>query len=431
MKKSISLLLAAVLLGGIYPQVTFGFTNPLANYDLYEDTRGSSEARDNVMSEVYYKKGAEKSEQQKSISDNKPPKAVPTTKEGGIETNVQVSLPQRRNVYLRNSSRRVFGQGSGNWTKGPYFYEEPTLESIKEKYRKSNFAGCMQECEAYVQSHPNDTIGYYYLAMSYAKCGQKEDAILAYEKVISLHDSPLIVKYATNGRNCVMENEDEAKCFQDVNIPDLYYPYREMAQEIGGLTPVNAQDLIERNYTQLTEKYGAMQQSSEKGEDGENKGGLPFGDQDEKLDRFIRAPYGSGLSPELEREIKLQQLKNIQNDINNEGENNPGKYYQNIRNIKEFDSKKKSEAEQPLKLAWANNMDEADIFNNPEYIQNKKELDEIKMMFGNYDSSNSVSDISTVLPQLSENGKNISPEVIQMMMMQTVMPNIIDTNSGF
>lgn len=334
MKKNVSLLLAAILLGGIFPQISFGFTNPLKSYDLYADTHSDSSPRDNIMSEMYYTNNAKESQ-----SVNRPPKEVPTTADGDFQP-VNVQVPQRRNSYLRESSRKVFGQGQGNWTKGPYFYDEPTLDSIIEKYRLSNFAGCMQECEAYVKAHPNDTLGYYYLAMSYAKCGQKDDAILAYEKVIRLNENPMIVKYATNGRNCVMGNEDEAKCYQNVNEPDYYYPYREMAQEIG-LTPIDPQELVERNFAVLSEKYASVSDTSGDDKDNKNKITLPFQNQDDSLDRFIRAPYGSGFSPELEKEYKLLQLKNIQSDINSENPNNPGKYFENIRNIKDFDSKKK------------------------------------------------------------------------------------------
>ena len=156
---------------------------------------------------------------------------------------------------------------------------------------------------------------------------------------------------------------------------------------------------------------------------------MPFQHQDDSLDRFINAPYGSGFSPELEQEYKQLQLKNLQQQINSEDDNSPGKYFQNIRDIKNFD-KKKSEVEETIKLALADQMDVEDILKNPEYIQNKKELDEIKMMFGDYGTNDVSSDITTMLPQLAKDGQNVSPEVVQMMMMQTVMPNIIDTNSS-
>jgi hypothetical protein len=51
------------------------------------------------------------------------------------------------------------------------------------------------------------------------------------------------------------------------------------------------------------------------------------------------------------------------------------------------------------------------------------------MMFGNYENNDSSSDISAMLPQMAKEGENIPPEVVQMMMMQSVMPNIIDTDS--
>ena len=426
MKKRISLLLTAIMLAGIVPQISYGFVNPLKNYDLYADTHNDNSPRDNAMSEMYYTNNA-----QNSASTNRPPQQVPTTEEGGVEVNVEI--PQRRNDYLRESSRKVFGTGAGNWTQKPYFYDAPNLEKKKKKYHLSNFAGCMQECEAYVQSHPYDTLGYYYLAMSYAKCGKKEDAILAYERVINLNDNPMIVKYATNGRNCVIGNEDEAKCFQNVNEPEYLYPYRDMAQDIG-LTPVNPQDLINRNLTELQQRLNPNTiveptQENQNGQENQNKITLPFQNQDDSLDRFINAPYGTGFSPELEQEYKQLQLKNLQQQINSEDDNSPGKYFQNIRDIKNFD-KKKSEGEETIKLALADQMDVEDILKNPEYIQNKKELDEIKMMFGDYGTSDLSSDITTMLPQLAKDGQNVSPEVVQMMMMQTVMPNIIDTNSS-
>jgi len=422
MKKKISILLTAIMIAGIVPQMSYGFVNPLKNYDLYADTHREDSPRDNAMSEMYYTDNA-----QNSQSTNRPPQEVPTTEDGGVDVNVEI--PQRRNDYLRESSRKVFGKGTGNWTKGPYFYNEPNLNSIIEKYHLSNFAGCMQECEAYVQSHPYDTLGYYYLAMSYAKCGKKEDAILAYERVIDLNDNPMIVKYATNGRNCVIGNADEAKCFENVNEPEYLYPYRDMAQDIG-LTPVTAEELINKNMAELQERLNPSGNNDDSGNNGENKIQLPFQNQDEELDKFINAPYGNGFSPQLEKEYKQLQLKNLQQQINSEDDDGPGKYFQNIRDIKEFDKNKKSEGEETIKLALADKMDVADIFNNPEYIQNKKELDEIKMMFGDYGTSDVSSDITTLLPQLAKDGENVSPEVIQMMMMQSVMPSIIDTNSS-
>ena len=420
MNKKVSLLLTVIMLAGILPQVSYGFVNPLKNYDTNTGVNNIS-PNGNINNGMNYTNNLPT-----PPLINYPPVQDPTTQEGAIEVNVEV--PKRRNEYLRESSRKIFGTGSANWTKGPYFYDNPNLNSIIEKYHLSNFAGCMQECEAYVKIHPYDTLGYYYLAMSYAKCGKKEDAILAYERVINLNDNPMIVKYATNGRNCVIENESDAKCFPNVNEPEYLYPYRDMAQDVG-LTPVNPQDLINRNLTELQYRLNTNAPVDDVGKDGENKSQLPFQNQDESLDRFINAPYGSGLSPQLEQEYKQLQLKNLRMQINRDDDNAPGKYFQNIRDIKEFDSKKKSEGETTIKLAFADRMDVEDILKSPEYIQNKKELDEIKMMFGDYGTSDLSSGITDILPELAKDGQNVSPEVVQMMMMQTVLPNIVNTDS--
>ena len=59
MKKKIGLLLATVMvLNTAIASTAYGWTNPLKNYNLYEDTHPSSNdesamERDNVMSEYY------------------------------------------------------------------------------------------------------------------------------------------------------------------------------------------------------------------------------------------------------------------------------------------------------------------------------------------------------------------------------------------
>lgn len=434
MQKKFTLLLASLILASTLPQIAYGFKNPLKEYNLYAETHNENVKYDNAMSELYYNQDGKQPQnaQEQAPADNPAPPQENITNEEGVE--IEIEIPKRRNVYLRESSMKVYSKGEGNWANGPYFYEHPDLESIKQKYRQSNFAGCMQECEAYVQTHPYDTLGFYYLAMSYAKCGKKEDAISAYEKVISLNEHPMMVKYATNGRNCVMNDEKEAKCFMDVNVPDYYYPYREMAQSIE-LTPVDPQDLINKNLTELQERLSPSGQSEpdngNQNGDGGPKFQLPFANQDSELDRFINAPYGSGFSSELEKQQKIIQLKKIQQNINNE-EKDPGKYFQNIRNIKNFDQNK-TEAEFTDRIAMADMNDMEALLNSPEYIENKKELDQIKMMFGENITGNSSDDFTKLLPALTKNGEKLSPEFMQTMMMQSVMPDIInfDGKSGF
>ena len=352
MRRSLNILLVAILVAGAIPGISFAFTNPLQKYNLYEDTHRKGAGRQGVMSESFYNIPNANSTSTYNPAANSVPstaqistKPVPTASAPTGETDVE--QPQRRNDYLRESSTKRFGKETPAWLVGPSFYAEPSFESIKAKYKASNFAGCMQEAESYVRLHPTDTLGYYYLAMSYAKTGDKENAILAYEKVISLHDNPMIVKYATNGRNCVMSPSEET-CYPNVNEPEYIYPYAHVADGVD-MTPINPQTLINRNIANIQGKLSPAIPETPEGEQETDENGniiqnaanklnqkYPFANQDNDLDAFINAPYGSGMSPELERQYKQTKLKEIQQNLNN-SENGA----ESIKNIKEIDSKKK------------------------------------------------------------------------------------------
>ena len=419
MKKKIGLLLATVMvLNTAIASTAYGWTNPLKNYNLYEDTHPSSNdesamERDNVMSEYY----------SNSLTGQDSTDYVPATvpSYGSESESKQVEVSQRRNDYLRESSRKVYSTGQPGWLSEPSFYSNPTLASIKTKYHKSNFAGCLQECISYVKLHPSDTLGYYYLAMCYAKVSDKENAIRAYEKVIALNDNPMIVKYATNGRNCVM-GSDDAKCYQDVNVPELIYPYADVAESVADLTPIDPQTLVNRNLTQLQSKLSPVEKKEEdnnnpnaKDKD-KKKINLPFGQQDAKLDAFINAPYGNGLSPDLNKQYQQLQLKKIQQNLNNEQSTTDDSNV--LKNIHNFDNHKTDSGE--IKLAYATQNEMESYTKSPEYLQSQKELEELRVLFGNDNSSKS-SDDEMMNMLMTGNGKNLSPEVIQAMMQKSMM----------
>ena len=340
-----------------------------------------------------------------------------------------------RNADLRRSSRNVYANSkeAPNWTIDQPFFKEipefinPSMASIKEKYRLGNFTGCMQEAEAYVRKNPKDTFGFYYLAMSYAKSGDKENAIKAYEKVISMHDSPIIVKYATNGRNCVMDGNPD-KCYENVNLPDYVYPYAKEATSYN-LTPIDADTLIQKNLAKVEAKMTSAEDSKndENKKDDKSKSSVRevFSKQDDALDRFIKAPYGNGLSPELNAEYKKQQLKRLRESINKEQEGS-GSYFNNFNNVRDFD-KTKSEVDSSVKIA-INDFEDKSFMNDPEYIQAQKEMKQIEMMFGS--SSKKSNDLVDLLPSLIEqgNGNNIPPELMKTMVTNSMMTDIVDTS---
>jgi hypothetical protein len=392
---------------------------------LYDDVTGGGSAndeRERVMDEYNANSlragnGSGSPSQDLTFADN--------------NSNVNVEVPKSRNETLRESSRNLYSEqieAAPAWEAGPSFYPNPSFDSIVEKYRRSDFAGCLQECISYVRQNPHDTLGFYYLAMCYTKVNDKDNAVLAYERVIMLNDNPMIVKYATNGRNCIMGN-DEEKCYQNVNEPELVYPYANVVNT--NLTPVDPETLVNRNLAKLKDKLAPASteddnnaaNNSKNSKDKKVKYELPFGKQDSDLDKFIEAPYGNGLSPELNNEYKQLQLRKIKNTIN-QTESTNNKDYNNMNDIKKFDNQK-SDSE-TIKLAYeipSNLMDE--ISKDPEYIKQKQEMDELNMLLGNDRNNNNRNDMMDLLPYMSEQGdKKLSPEVIQSMMMQSIMGNL-------
>ncbi len=425
MKKKLGLLLAAVMVFNTISTAAFAWESPLKKYNLYDDVTGGGSAndeRERVMDEYNANSlragnGSGSPSQDLTFADN--------------NSNVNVEVPKSRNETLRESSRNLYSEqieAAPAWEAGPSFYPNPSFDSIVEKYRRSDFAGCLQECISYVRQNPHDTLGFYYLAMCYTKVNDKDNAVLAYERVIMLNDNPMIVKYATNGRNCIMGN-DEEKCYQNVNEPELVYPYANVVNT--NLTPVDPETLVNRNLAKLKDKLAPASteddnnaaNNSKNSKDKKVKYELPFGKQDSDLDKFIEAPYGNGLSPELNNEYKQLQLRKIKNTIN-QTESTNNKDYNNMNDIKKFDNQK-SDSE-TIKLAYeipSNLMDE--ISKDPEYIKQKQEMDELNMLLGNDRNNNNRNDMMDLLPYMSEQGdKKLSPEVIQSMMMQSIMGNL-------
>lgn len=435
MKKNLSLLLAAVMVMNTLSTAAFAaWKNPLKSYNLYEDVTGGGGSgdvdRERAMGEFH------ENSLGRTIYDANGNPVSRSSRSSGLESsdpygamgNLSDYVPEPdfvkgRNETLRESSRNVYAdpEETPAWLEGPSFYPNPTLESIIEKYRRSDFAGCLQECTAYVRKYPYDTLGFYYLAMCYTKVSDKDNAVRAYERVIALNDNPMIVKYATNGRNCVLDNEEE-ECFPNVNEPELLYPYAGIAAL--DLQPIDPQTLVDRNLARLKDVLSPFEpEEDDKNNNNNNKKDkekdkiyLPFGRQDDKLDAFINAPYGNGLSPELNKQYKQLQLKKIQETIN-KGDEKGGQ-----TEIKNFENQK-SDSES-IKLAYdISATDMESIMKDPEYIRQKQELDELNMLLGN-DKASKSDDMMDLLPYMTESHKNLSPEVIQTLMMKSMMSNL-------
>lgn len=85
-----------------------------------------------------------------------------------------------------------------------------SLDAAIRKYKSKNYVGCIQDTIELTQKDPANTIAYYYMAISYAQIGNKDNAVLAYQKVIDLSTNLTLVSYAKKGLSCAT-GADECK----------------------------------------------------------------------------------------------------------------------------------------------------------------------------------------------------------------------------
>ena len=481
MKKQLGLLFAVIMVLNMAGSVSLA-RSPLENYNLYDDVMGGGSSkpdpnRERVTTDFYNNSmrpgsaaaaaNGKPTEEEEAFAAEEAERQQRAQDIQNILDSVNTGeMVGPRNKDLRASSGRVYSNLNEPepWASEKSFYSRPSMSGIRENYRKSNFAGALQESISLVNhkgfeslTNEQKTIAYYYLAMSYAKCGQKENAVRAYEKVIALKDCPMIVKYATNGRNCVLNAEVAAPatkttdgkttkttttttttassevCYPDVNVPELVYPNAHMADALDAqdLTPVDPQELIDRNMRTIHHKMNPLNnaQADDAGNDTDPVK-LPFGKQDSELDKFINAPYGNGLPPEFNEQYKQIQLRTIQKKMNAEGksEERQNQTHQDVRKLDEKanpnpETDKQSDAG-TIKLAYDADAAFEQIKKDPEYIRQQREIEEISRMFDSSDTAKT-EDITDLLPYMTEQGdKKLSPEVIQALMMQSMMSNI-------
>lgn len=264
----------------------------------------------------------------------------------------------------------------------PKLYPNPNLEHAVSSYKQDNYTGAAQELLSFVEKNPDNAKAYYYLAMALANLGDSSGAVAAYEKVITINPNEAMTTYAAKGRDCI----------------------------IGGPLCVDPD--------------------------------LMAGEEPDPLDEFINAPYGDGFSPELKEQMKLKDLQTIQKNINRKPELNND----DIQDIKEFDDENSSFNITDNLIALADgevsNDEIVDALNtlkragmtvsiqpsaaNPAMYQNPQ-MAQMSMMMGNSQNNNN-DPMAQMLPYMMQAGtkegaQNVDPQVIQAMMMSSMLNN--------
>lgn len=95
----------------------------------------------------------------------------------------------------------------------------PALASAIKMYKTKNYSGCYIALNDIVKKDPSNALAYYYLAMSSAQIGKKDEAIDNYTKVMSLSPNGVLGKYAAKGKVC-LENPDKCHEPEEAADPD-------------------------------------------------------------------------------------------------------------------------------------------------------------------------------------------------------------------
>jgi len=239
----------------------------------------------------------------------------------------------------------------------------PTKVAIA-KYKAGNYTGCLQTCQDIIKRDPSNAVAYYYIAISYVQAGKKDDAIAAYGKVLSLSPNPILADYATTGKRCI-------------ETPEQCHPQEQASNLPGG-------------------------------------------------DSFVDAPFTDGLSDAVRKDFQQKQLDRKKNEINS------GTYLDKGSSIETTEPIAQGKPTNDEIVAALKVLNEAGInpYSQQQAISNtsqNQELAQLNMLMGNNQSGDNNSMMSMLPFMLTQNKNgtsNYSPQMMQAVMMNSMMPNI-------
>jgi hypothetical protein len=258
----------------------------------------------------------------------------------------------------------------------------PVTIAIK-KYKSGNYTGCLQDAQSIVKRDPSNAVAYYYMAMSFAQAGKKDEAIGAYQKVLNLNPNSVLFSYATTGKRCI---ETPDKCHETEELTEI-------------------------------DKMIAS----------------PYGDG---LSDSVKNDF------EKKRLEKIKNEMNSNDDINNY-KLKQFKDYTNQRSQAGADNKLAAEEKMPtndeivaaLKVLKKAGLDQSSSYsqmNNPMMVPQNAESAQLSMMLGSQNQSgNNNNNMMNMIPFMlaqSKNGQSgggnpYSPQLMQTMMMNSMLPD--------
>ncbi len=275
------------------------------------------------------------------------------------------------------------------------FASNITLQGAIQKYKSGNYTGCIQDLETYTRNEQSNALAYYYLAIANVQAGRKQNAIQAYDRVLALKPNATLLDYATKGKVCLEE-------------PQFCYKSNVMKEEDTEL------DKFIKDKNQFVYKDAQKEETKKNLDSLKNRI-----NSDEEINRTEFEEYERSSNKENKN---LKQAKMPTNDevvaaikiLNQAG----------LGSLVTQQPAQQSVAQQPQQTEQQRQMLQAmaAIQQNP--------YGNISAMFGgNNNNNNSSNQLMNMLPlimaQGGQNGQNsMSPEVIQAMMMNAMMPDL-------
>jgi len=116
----------------------------------------------------------------------------------------------------------------------------PELSKAIKLYKAGNYTECYAALNTIIKRDSSNALAYYYLAITDAQIGKKDEAIENYDKALALAEKGInIYRYANKGKTCLTDPE---KCKEE-NMPD---PDEEFVKHGSGFS-----DTVKSEYEKL------------------------------------------------------------------------------------------------------------------------------------------------------------------------------------
>lgn len=244
-----------------------------------------------------------------------------------------------------------------------------------QAYKNGKYEDCITNMKAVVKNDPTSAIGYYYLGLAYAKTGRNILAVQNYNKVISLGSDKTLIDLAQKGKACVGGKKITAI---ETQLEDIEEEIKEN---------INTPKTEKLSPAELKAKY-------------EQKISKPANENKSGTSTVIKASdYQKANTPPTNDEIVnairvLQRAGLLQNGVSGLAGGTQAGF-------------------------------------NPEMDSKTQQMNAMLMMMGQNGNNNN--GMMNMLPLMNNGSGKINPQMIQMMMMNQMMPNFSTggNNNGY